>query len=446
MPTVSLSDFIDQRPLSRLQIRIIVLCTIVTLLDGFDAQSIGYVAPALTKALGVQRSALGPIFGAGMAGMMVGALLFGPIADRIGRKTALVICAAIFGAFSLMTATMTDVTGFIAMRFLTGLGLGGATPVAVTLTSEYCPRRLKATLVIIMYCGFSVGSAIGGYAAAELIRHFTWQYVFYVGTLPLVLVPLLWIALPESVQFYLARRPNSPRIGEIMEKLAPSSGAASMTFKLESDGSRGLPVIELFREGRTALTLLVWAMFFLNLVDLFFLFNWLPTVMNDRGIAADQAAQISALMQVGGTLGAILFGRVVDKTANFGLLSFTLLGGAITIAALGPTNVSLSVTAITVFLVGFFVVGSQTANNAIVALAYPTSIRGTGVSWAIGIGRVGAIVGPLLGGFLLALHWPTTTLFMIGAIPALIASLCALFFSRIMRNRPTQEVGAVQHA
>lgn len=446
MPTVSLSDFIDQRPLSRLQIRIIVLCTIVTLLDGFDAQSIGYVAPALTKALGVQRAALGPIFGAGMAGMMVGALLFGPIADRIGRKTALVICAAVFGAFSLMTATMTDVSGFIVMRFLTGVGLGGATPVAVTLTSEYCPRRLKATLVIIMYCGFSVGSAIGGYVAAELIRHFTWQHVFYVGALPLVLAPLLWMALPESVQFYLARRPDSPRIRQIMEKLAPSSGAASMTFKLESDTSRGLPVIELFREGRTAMTLLVWAMFFLNLVDLFFLFNWLPTVMNDRGIAADQAAQISALMQVGGTLGAILFGRVVDKTANFGLLSFTLLGGAIMIAALGPTNVSMLVTAITVFLVGFFVVGSQTANNAVVALAYPTAIRGTGVSWAIGIGRVGAIVGPLLGGFLLAMHWPTTTLFMIGAVPALIASLCALFFSRIMRKRPTQEVGAVQHA
>ena len=226
MPAVKLSDFIDERPLGRLQIRVIVLCTIVTLLDGFDAQSIGYVAPALTRSLGLQRSALGPIFGAGMAGMMFGALLFGPVADRIGRKPTLMICAVVFGVFSLVTATMTDVNDFIVMRFLTGLGLGGATPVAVTLTSEFCPRRLKMTLVIVMYCGFSIGSALGGYVAAELIHRFTWQYVFYIGgTLPLALTPILWMALPESVQFYLARRPASKEIGRTIEKLAPSSGS-----------------------------------------------------------------------------------------------------------------------------------------------------------------------------------------------------------------------------
>ena len=271
--------------------------------------------------------------------------------------------------------------------------------------------------------------------AAALIRNLTWHDVFYVGgVLPLLLMPVLMQALPESVHFYLARRPTSEQIKRIMARVAPSSYLAEMKFELETDSSRGMPVIQLFSDGRSARTLLLWAMFFLNLVDLFFLYNWLPTVMSDRGIATDQAAQISALMQVGGTIGAILIGLLVDQSGQFRLLSYTLLGGAIMIALLGPTDVSIFVTMITVFGVGFFIVGSQTANNAVVALAYPTAIRSTGVSWAIGIGRVGAIVGPLLGGLLLSLHWQSTTLFIVGAIPALAASTCALFFSRIIRN------------
>jgi len=439
----SLSAFIDSTPLGRLQITVIVICTIVTLLDGFDAQAIGYIAPALTKALAISRSDLGPIFAAGMTGLMLGALLFGPVADRIGRKFVLMLCVAEFGICTLITAAATDITGFMVLRFLAGLGLGGATPVAVALTSEYCPKRLRATLVIIMYCGFSVGAAAGGYVSSILLLHFNWQYVLCVGgILPIAMLPVLLLVLPESLHFLLVRHADRTKFGAILARLAPGKDIPNLSFEAaEDERVRRIPVIQLFQENRTARTLLLWGMFFLNLVDLFFLFNWLPTVMTDRGIPVHMAAEVSSLMQVGGTLGAIILGRLVDRGVQFRLLSISFLGGAVFISLLGPTHVSLGVTMATVFGVGFCVIGSQTAANAIAALAYPTAIRSTGVSWAIGIGRIGSIVGPIVGGLLLSsLHLPSTTLFLIAAVPALGASLCAFFFSRVVRNAARDDV------
>src|SRR5215475_13454878 len=199
---VDVVEFIDSQPVGGFQIRLLLTCAAVLFLDGFDTQPMGYVAPALAKEWGLSKAALGPVFSAGLFGLMIGALVFGPLADRIGRKTIIIASTLAFGVGTLVTATVHDVTTLLIVRFLTGLGLGGAMPNAIAMTSEFNPHRRRATMVMIMFCGFSVGAALGGLLAADLIPRFGWRAVFVVGGVaPLLMVPILALRLPESVRF-----------------------------------------------------------------------------------------------------------------------------------------------------------------------------------------------------------------------------------------------------
>ena len=199
---IDVADFIDRQPVGGFQFKLLLTCAAVLFLDGFDTQAIGYVAPALAREWGLTKGALGPVFSAGLFGLMIGALLLGPLADRIGRKRIIILSTLAFGICALATAFVHDVNALLAIRFLTGLGLGGAMPNAIAMTSEFNPRRRRATMVMIMFCGFSVGAALGGLLAAALIPHFGWRSVFVVGGVaPLLLVPVLALRLPESVRF-----------------------------------------------------------------------------------------------------------------------------------------------------------------------------------------------------------------------------------------------------
>src|SRR3981189_2056371 len=199
-PVVDVAEFIDQQPVGGFQVRLLLTCAAVLFLDGFDTQAIGYVAPALAKEWGLTKAALGPVFSAGLFGLMIGALRFGPLADRVGRKKIIIFSTLAFGIGTLATSFVRDVNTLLVIRFLTGLGLGGAMPNAVAMTSEFSPHRRRATMVMIMFCGFSVGAALGGLLAAAMIPQFGWRSVFVVGGLaPLALVPVLASRLPESV-------------------------------------------------------------------------------------------------------------------------------------------------------------------------------------------------------------------------------------------------------
>src|ERR1700676_1715470 len=429
---VDVAEFIDQQPVGGFQLKLLLTCAAVLFLDGFDTQAIGYVAPALAKEWGLTKGALGPVFSAGLFGLMIGALLFGPLADRVGRKKIIILSTLAFGIGALVTALVQDLNTLLAIRFLTGLGLGGAMPNAIAMTSEFNPRRRRATMVMIMFCGFSVGAALGGLLAAALIPQFGWRSVFVVGgAAPLLLVPILALRLPESVRFLALTGRANARVARLLGLINPKAAFAPTTqFVVHEPGLAGIPVLHLFKDGRTLPTLLLWVVFFMSLLDLYFLSNWLPTVLNDLGASVSSAAAIGSMLQVGGVVGTFALGSIIDRF-SFRALALVYFIAVFAVGAIGQLGHSAVFVTMAIFAAGFCIAGAEIAANALAAGFYPTSIRATGVGWALGIGRVGSIIGPLVGGVLLAQKWIPAAVFLAAAAAALCAALAAFCLSRL---------------
>jgi len=429
---IDVADFIDRQPVGGFQLKLLVTCAAVLFLDGYDTQAIGYVAPAVAKEWGLSKGVLGPVFSAGLFGLMIGALVFGPLADRIGRRKIIIFSTLAFGLGALATALVQDVNALLAIRFLTGLGLGGAMPNAIALTAEFNPRRRRATMVMIMFCGFSVGAALGGLLAAALIPQFGWRSVFVVGGIaPILLAPILVLRLPESVRFLAHTGRADTRIARLLGSVTPTAAFAPATrFVVDEPELAGIPVKHLFRDGRTLVTLLLWVVFFMSLLDLYFLSNWLPTVLNDLGASVSVAAAIGSMLQVGGVVGCFALGSVIDRF-SFRALALVYVIAVFAVGAIGQLGHSIVFVTVAIFAAGFCIVGGQIAANALAATFYPTSLRATGVGWALGIGRVGSIVGPLIGGMLLTMRWSPASVFLAAAGAALCAALAAIALSRI---------------
>ncbi len=430
--TVDVAAFIDAQPVGAFQVKLLLICATVLFLDGFDTTAIGYVAPALAKEWNVGKAALGPVFSAGLFGLMIGALLFGPLADRIGRKKIIIFSTLAFGIGTLLTSLVNDVNSLLAIRLLTGLGLGGAMPNTIALTSEFSPHRRRATMVMVMFVGFSIGAALGGLLAAALIPQFGWRSVFVVGgAAPLFLVPMLAWRLPESVRFLTLTGRAHARVAELLALVnAKAVFAAGTRFVVDEPALKGIPVQHLFRGGRTLATLLLWVVFFMSLLDIYFLSNWLPTVLNDLGASISQAAAIGSMLQVGGVVGTFALGSIIDRF-SFRALALVYFVAVFAVGAIGQLGHSAVLVTIVIFVAGFCIVGGQIAANALAAGFYPTSVRATGVGWALGIGRVGSIVGPLVGGVLLSLKWSAGEVFVAAATAALCAALAAFSLGRL---------------
>jgi MFS transporter, AAHS family, 4-hydroxybenzoate transporter len=431
-------QFIDDQPLSRFQLFVAIMCGAIAFMDGFDAQAMGYVAPALLPAMGITRAALGPLISIGLVGMMIGALVFGPLADRFGRKTILIVCSVLFGVMSLLTATATSVEALRIFRLLTGFGLGGAMPNTIALTSEYMPKRLRSTAVMTMFCGFSIGAAVGGFIAASVISRFGWQAVFLIGgSIPLVIAILTAIFLPESIRFLLLKGGHQKKVKQYVSRISPKIEVPDeISAGPDEHQSDKFAVRQLLQKGRAKVTILLWLMFFMNLLNLYFLQNWLPTIMSDAGIKIQTAIMISTLFQIVGVVGTILLGRLMDRNnkAAFKVLGAAYLGAAISVFLIGEAGASIALLMLTVSAAGFCVVGGQTASNALAADYYPTSIRSTGIGWCLGIGRIGGIIGPIVGGILLSMGGGARKVFWVAAVPALIGTVAAFAVSAIRQK------------
>ncbi|KWF32022.1 4-hydroxybenzoate transporter [Burkholderia diffusa] len=430
--SIDVSEWIDRHRVAPFQATIVMLCFLIVAIDGFDTASIGFIAPVIRSEWGLSPAQLAPVFGAGLAGLMAGALVFGPFGDRFGRKRLLLACVACFGIASAASASAGGLTELIAWRFVTGLGLGGAMPNAITLTSEYCPARRRSLLVTTMFCGFTIGSALGGLAAASLIERDGWRAVLVVGGVaPLLLLPLLAWQLPESVRYLVNTGAPRDRIAAMLARIAPDPHLAHASFVAPRGKPAGSPLGRLFSADLLRGTLLLWLTFFMSLLVIYLLSSWLPTLLRTTGATLQTAARVTAMFQVGGTLGAIVLGWLMDRFDPQRVLACSYAAAGVFVAAIGVLAASPVGAALAVFAAGFCVSGSQVGANALSAAFYPTECRTTGVSWANGIGRGGSVVGSMAGGAMLAMGLPLSTAFAFVAVPCVIAGIAVLVLGAV---------------
>lgn len=431
---IDVQDFINTHPYSGFQKRILVLCFLVVALDGFDTALVGFIAPAVQSSWKVGPTELTPLMMAGLFGLLIGSFLFGPLADRFGRKTLLVITTALFGLMSIAAGFSENITQLTIFRFLTGLGLGGALPNAIALCSEYSPDKRRASLVALMVCGFTVGMAASGLIAAAVIPSMGWQWVLYIGGgLPLILLPTLILFLPESANFMALIGNRREQIWSALNRISP--GSLEPTAEFETPAVLpGIPAKQIFSGGLCNGTILLWCGFFMSLLIVYLVGNWLPLILTEAGIATSNAALITTGFHLGGSVGAIVLGWLMDRFDENKVLATSYAMASIVILFISLASGAIAIVAAGVVAAGFCISGAQVGLNALASGYYPTSARGTGVSWANGVGRTGSIVGSLIGGTLIVLGWGASNILLLLVVPALMASAAMFAMGRVRRR------------
>jgi AAHS family 4-hydroxybenzoate transporter-like MFS transporter len=427
-----LIQLIDNSKLGLFQMRAMMVCFVLIALDGFDTQSISFVAPTLREAWSVSPEMFGPLFGAGLFGTLIGSIFLGSLADRFGRKPMLIVSGLVFGLMTLCCATTDSIQQLGIYRFLAGLGLGGAIPNILALTSEYSPKKVRSTAIVLTFAGFPIGAILGGMASARLIPHFGWESVFIAGgVLPLLmLVPvLLWV--PESARFLASREGLAARLNKIILSIAPGLDEAALrSIQLPVMRHEHIPVKQLFTDGRAVWTVLLWSLTFTTLLLAYFLVNWIPLLLADTGMEHRQAIMGVVVLNLGGILGGFVIGRISDRKGPFKALAIAFLIGALFVAMVGlkidsPVSTLLAL----IFAAGCGVFGAQLNLSAITATYYPIAIRGTGIGWGMGMGRFGSVVGPTVGGALVAFGLSRGDMFLVAAVPAIISGVLVIVMS-----------------
>lgn len=429
---IDIAALIDRNPVSSFQKWLLVLVGMTVVMDGFDVQAMSFVAPAIIKDMGVTKAMLGPVFGAGLLGMLVGSLTLSVLADRIGRRPVLLGATVFFSACMLYTATVSSVTELQVLRFIAGLGLGAIMPNAMALAGEFSPKRSRVTLMMLVSCGYTIGAVVGGLLSAVLISSYGWRSVFWVGgAIPLIMVVLMYLRMPESLQFLVVRGRRLEQVGESLRKIDPTVHIDLDTrYVVPEPQDKGAPVAELFRHGRAMTTVLLWVVNFMNLLNLYFLSSWLPTIAASAGLSTTNAVLVGTALWIGGVTGTVLMGPVIDRIGFFKVLIPAFAVAAVTIVLIGQPGLSLPALFGVVAISGFCIIGSQPAVNALAATYYPTAERSTGIGWSLGIGRFGSIVGPVLGGVLIQRQWANSEIFVAVALPAAISAFMLFLMSR----------------
>ena len=413
---------IDQSPVRPLQTIVFLLCFLLNVIDGMDVLIISFTAPAIAAEWNIPAATLGVVFSAGLFGMMFGALLLAPFADAIGRRNLILISTALIAASTWLTAYTQGLTQLIALRVISGLGIGALLASAATMSAEYAPERWRNFIISACLAGYAIGAALTGTVAAEIIPAYGWRMMYqFAGAVTAAMLPLIWFGLPESLSFLLARQPRRAldRLNRILLRMqhAPLTELPALT----AEARRGPRPTALFTPELRRRTILLWFGFFMSFVTLFFLTSWIPKLSNSAGLPIELAIYAGAVFNLGGAIGILLQGVLSQR---FGLQRSIFMFFVGTAALMGCFGLFSGSWVLPVFgLLGFLMQGGFVGLYIIAARLYPTLIRNTGVGWAIGAGRTGAIAGPIAGGLLIGAGVSMTGSFLLFAIPVLLAGL-----------------------
>lgn len=433
--TIDIRAVLNTPQLGRFRWRVVLLCWLIAVLDGFDVQAMAFVAPVVSKLWDVPRPLMGQVLTASLFGLMLGSVFLGRLSDRVGRRPVLLGSVVLFSIGSLVTALSETPLHLILTRCLTGIGLGGAVVAALALTSEYAQERSRATLVTAMFVGFPLGGSIGGLLATPLISAFGWQAVFVLGGVaPMLLIGCVWRYLPESLQFRAASGADPREIGSLVEQIDRTYiYRAGDHFTTGEERASSARMAELFVAGRLPGTLLIWLICFANLLVLYLLINWLPSILHQTGLSLARANLGAVVFNLGGVLGGLALSLAVDRLGAFRVLAVGYASTAVIVLVLAHTETRSVAFALTM-LAGAGIIGSQFCINALASAFYPTAVRSTGVGWALGVGRIGSILGPLIGGFVLASGATAATMFSGVALPIVVCSGAVVLLSYAYRR------------
>jgi AAHS family 4-hydroxybenzoate transporter-like MFS transporter len=433
---VQVSRLLDERGLSAFQIKLIAWSFFIVQIDGYDIAAIAFAAPSLAKEWALKPGSLGPVFSASLIGILFGSAIFGWIGDRYGRKAALVGSNLVFGIFTLAAAYAANLDQMFWLRLLAGLGIGGVIPNVVAINAESAPRNLRATLAIIAVGCVPLGGAIPGFVTAALVPQYGWPILFMIGGIvPIIIALVAMIGLPESIKYMALHESQRGKMETAIKAIRPDfQMPANAKFVIEDEKQYpGFNPGYLFRDGLALITPLLWLLFALNLMGYFFLISWTPTLMTVAKLPPATAALAGAALQVGGTVGALLLCWWLQKH-RFLAVAIMFVIAVPVVGSIGYAGLtSQTMVLVATFFAGFFVLGIQSGINVIGALVYPTSLRANGSGWELGVGRIGSIVGPIVGGLLIGL--PVERLYMWSAVPFIAGAVICFIIYRLNAAR-----------
>jgi AAHS family 4-hydroxybenzoate transporter-like MFS transporter len=430
------------------QIKVIALCTVIGVIDGYDTLAAAYAAPLMRTALNLGPAVLGWVFSIALVGGLCGMVIGGPISDRIGRRPMMIVQTLVFGIFTILSAHASSAATLLVCRFLAGLGLGLALTVSYAMSSEYAPNRHKVFVVSLVTIGYSIGAGAGGLISNVLIKDFGWRAIFlFGGASALFLAVLLLVVMPESLDFLVLKAKSTERVNAIVRQMRPGLFSQSVPkFVVLRETEERSPVADLFRGGRAKATLLLWVIFFMNLIELYSVQQWLPTVIHESGINVGTAVTAGAVLQAGAMIGALIYSRIIDRGGNaFALFAGLFFAGGVSFILLGLAKDSAVFVMISVLLVGMSVLGTQIAITGVATSLFPPVMRATGISWTVAAGRLGGAFGALMSGVLLQRGYTPQQILFMAVIPAAISTIASVALAtRYFSQRGTVAVQVSQ--
>ncbi|WP_448761604.1 aromatic acid/H+ symport family MFS transporter [Acinetobacter tandoii] len=437
--TLNINTVVDEAKFTPFHWSVLIWCLLIIIFDGYDLVIYGVALPLLMQEWGLSAVQAGLLASTALFGMMFGAMSFGTLSDKLGRKKTIMICVAIFSGFTFLGAFASSPVEFGILRFVAGLGIGGVMPNVVALMTEYAPKRIRSTLVAIMFSGYAIGGMASALLGAWLVADHGWKIMFFIAGIPFVALPIIWKFLPESLMF-LTKKGETAQVAEIVQKISPEQKLNAETRFVLNDVIAGdeAPLRALFQQGRMFSTLMFWVAFFMCLLMVYALGSWLPKLMIQAGYSLGASMLFLFALNIGGMVGAIGGGALADRFHLKPVLSIMFTIGALALILLG-FNSPQAVLYTLIAVAGAATIGSQILLYTFVAQFYPTAVRSTGMGWASGIGRIGAIVGPILTGALLTLQLPHQMNFLVIAIPGIIAALAVFMVNLKVSVEGTQQ-------